>query len=1193
VFVLFLKKLEIQGFKSFADKTALEINSGITSVVGPNGSGKSNISDAIRWVLGEQSVKTLRGSKMEDIIFAGTEHRKPMGFAEVSITIDNSDHTLPIEYSEVTVTRRVYRSGESEYMINRTSCRLKDIYELFLDTGIGKDGYSVIGQGRVDEILSTKSEDRRHIFEEASGIMKFKVRKLESEKKLELTKQNLLRINDIIIELENQLEPLRQQSEVAKKYLSTRENLKELEINVYIENIGKFKEKIIEYEEQYSIISDNIENENKKLEDITGKNKAKTEWLKSLEEKLNSSKDEYYNIEGKLERSNSEIKVNDEKIYNLNQNILRIDNEQEDINEKIAQLTKEDEVRQGKAKYLNKKHEEYLSKLKEYEAQMEAILALLGENERNIEKLKMGIMDKLDLLSDKKTQVNNVKSHIESINKRKENINNEIYSINLEKDKDNIKIEDLDESIYKANAGIKEAESNVNELNRQKNELELKLSDQRKKQNALRSDLQIKGSRYKMLFDMEKNLEGYNRSVRSVLKACKESQELGKGIHGAVAQLISTDKKYETAIEMTLGGALQNIVTSTEEDARKAIEFLKSNKVGRATFLPLTSVNGKRLENSAIDELKGLQGFCGLASDLVSFDPKYKGIVLSLLGKVVVVDSLDDGIKIARKFRYGFRIVTIDGDILSISGSMSGGSSEGRGSGILARNREIPQLREEIEILKKEEPVIEQEIQKVIAQINEISAQITSQESTIRDFELIKVRDESHLGQVKENLKKADAKIDMLKQESGQLTRQEKEIQDELEKYIKELETIEEDISETKRLVAEHQEKHKEDQSARDELHNDITDYKISVNSIVESLESVNSNINRIEEEKEKLVKGSEKKAGEKAKNLQEVESLNAKNEGIRNNIKQYEAEKVGRTLEIDRTTEEKKMIEEEMFDTVNQINGLNKNIVLLKEEYNRLEVRKAKSESEMDAIQNRMWDEYELTYTNAIELKKDIGSITQAQKKINELRNEIKELGPVNVASIEEYIKTKERYEFMSVQRNDMEQAEEKLYKVINEMTTIMKKQFLEQFKLINENFSIVFRELFEGGHAQLILSNKENVLESGIEIEVQPPGKKLQNMMLLSGGERAFTAIALLFAILRLRPTPFCVLDEIEAALDDANVYRFGEYLKKYSGSTQFIMITHRKGTMEASESLYGVTMQEHGISKTVSMKLGERAS
>jgi chromosome segregation protein len=849
--------------------------------------------------------------------------------------------------------------------------------------------------------------------------------------------------------------------------------------------------------------------------------------------------------------------------------------------------------RPKKLTYLNKKNEEYSSLLQEYEKQMKSVLAVLDENERHIEDLKADVMDKIDLLSDKKVQLNSEKVHLDGLFKRKKSIDLEINQIVLDVDKENMKKEDLMQSIYNAKDSLKHASERLDVLQSKKAGALSALSDKRKRQNTLRSEIQFKTSRYRMLKDMEQNLEGYNRSVKQVLQACKEDSSFGAGIRGALAQLITVDRRYETAIEMSLGGALQNVVTDSEEDAKRAIEYLKNKKYGRATFLPISSVKGKYIENTTIQQLKNFQGYCGIGSDLVECAPDFKGIILSLLGRVVIAEDLDAGIRIARKFGYSFRIVTLEGEILNTSGAMTGGSIENKGTGILSRSREIIELKDETEKLEKENNLLEVSINELIGELNSIENDIAKEDKVVKDNELIKLRDENHLAQVNETIAKYMAKIDMLKQEKNQLSRQENEINSELEKYNLEIMSMEKDISETKNIIEQHQEKHKEDQAVRDQLHSDITDYKISVNSIKESMEAVKESIDRLTGETEVSLKSISRYTSEKTKNNDEIASLKDKNVGLEASIRKYLEEKTGKTLEIDRISEEKKVIEEELQDMIGIITEINKSVMLLKEDLNRIEVRKAKIDSELEGIQNRLWEEYELTYTNALEIKKDIGSMTQAQKRINELKSEIRDLGPVNVASIEEYIKTKERYEFMSTQKNDMEQAEEKLYRVINEMISIMKRQFMEQFKLINDNFNKVFKELFEGGKAELILADKDNILESDIEIEVQPPGKKLQNMMLLSGGERAFTAIALLFSILLLRPAPFCILDEIEAALDDANVYRFAEYIRKFTDRTQFIMVTHRKGTMESSDTLYGVTMQEHGISKVVSMKLDGKAS
>jgi chromosome segregation protein len=757
---LYLKKLEIQGFKSFADKISLDFSSGITSVVGPNGSGKSNIADAIRWVLGEQSARTLRGSKMEDVIFAGTEQRKPLGFSEVSLTIDNSDGLLPVEYSEVTITRRVFRSGESEYFINKTSCRLKDINELFFDTGLGKDGYSVIGQGRVDEILSNKSEDRRRIFEEASGIMKYRVRRQESEKKLESTKQNLLRIKDVIGELENQLEPLRLASETARKYLNLRENLKEQEVSVFVDTITKHKEVVLDLENQLSLIKENINFTNYTLEKYSIENRQRSELIKSMDEKLDSTRQEFYSLESKLERCLSDIKLNEEKTQNLLINIERIDKEMDQINLKLDGISREIRLKEDKLKTLNSNYNEYRLQLTEHEKKMEAQLSLLSESERNIEKLKVEMMYKIDNVSNKKLQINSLRSFLGNIIENYQSLESEIQQLILDNGEEKSKSNKLAESIAKSNKNLETYYSIRMLLNSTKDQLESKLSKYRNTQNSLKSETQVKSSRYKMLNEMENNFEGYHKSVRSILKACRQSSEFGQGIHGALVQLIEVEKKYEIAIEMVLGSALQYIITTNEEDAKKAIQQLKITRMGRATFLPIASVNGQYIGSKIVSQLKKCKGFCGIASDLLSYDKEYNGIILSLLGRVVVVDNIDTGISIARDFRNTFKLVTLEGDIISTTGSMTGGSVADRGVGILSRSREINELKTEIQSLQKKYQSVEKEIIVLIEKINTNEKEISSIEEEVKNCQLVIVRDDSHLSQVKENISKNSSRID-------------------------------------------------------------------------------------------------------------------------------------------------------------------------------------------------------------------------------------------------------------------------------------------------------------------------------------------------------------------------------------------------------------------------------------------------
>lgn len=1188
---MYLKGMQIQGFKSFADKISLEFMGGITSVIGPNGSGKSNIADAVRWVLGEQSAKTLRGGKMEDVIFAGTEHRKPMGFSEVSLTIDNSDLKLPVDYSEVTVTRRLYRSGESEYMINKTSCRLKDIHELFMDTGLGKDGYSIIGQGRVDEILSTKSEDRRHIFEEASGIMKFKVRKQEAEKKLELTKQNIYRINDIISELETQIEPLRIQSESAKKYLTLREELKEIEVNVFLENISNYKVQIKDLDDKYIIVKDNVDAENYKLELLNQRSKELSEGLKVLEVELDDTRKNYYENESQTEKFNSQLSFNKQRAQMLQENLEKLDSETEQLDKKLEAIKNEEALKQKKLEYLKRQKADFSIKLQEFEKQLETLMQQLGESERQIELIKAEIMDKLDILSDKKSQINSQKHHLESIKARCNHIDNELYHLRLDKDKENMKKEEVVSLHRRVLSNIKSSEDRETGLQTEKKELLRSKEENNQKLNGIRSKAQMLSSKHKALQDMEKNLDGYSRSVKELLLACKNSPStLGKGVYGAIAQLISVEKKYETAIEMALGGALQNVVTETEEDAKRAIEYLKVNKAGRATFLPISSVNGRKIEENTINTLSGISGFCGIASDLVGIDNKFKNIILSLLGRVVIVENLEEGIKIARRFNYSFRIVTLGGDILNTGGSMSGGSTDQRNGGILSRHREISNLKDEIDILNSEDIILSEKISSIDKMVKEVEQELNEEYERTRGLQMEKIQEEGKLRQIEDEIKRIETRIQFLIDEKKQ---HETELNNQdviLQKLFDEQKSLEEQIANAKEQVSKFQELHKENQTERDNLHLDITDYRVSVNSIEESLNQAEESLQKLKLEQQDFISNALNRERDKEKYKNEIALIDTKNSEIASTIETLSSQKNIISQQLEKCASERKLKEELVEATNNEITQKNSSIALLREDMGRIEIKKAKVESDLETIQNKLWEEYELTYTNALKYKKDIESMAGSQREINELKNKIRNLGAVNVSAIEEYVKVKERYDFMSVQRADMEQAEAKLQKIILEITGQMKQQFIEQFRLINTNFCQVFRELFDGGRAELILLDEQNVLESGIEIEVQPPGKKLQNMMLLSGGERAFTAIALLFAILKLRPTPFCILDEIEAALDDANVHRFARYLKEFSKDTQFVVVTHRKGTMESSDCLYGVTMQEHGISKVVSLKLNE---
>jgi chromosome segregation protein len=1187
---LYLKCIEMQGFKSFADRINLHFNKGLTSVVGPNGSGKSNISDAVRWVLGEQSAKQLRGSKMEDVIFAGTQHRKPVGFAQVTLVIDNSDKTLPLDFTEVTVSRRVYRSGESEYFINKTACRLKDIHELFMNTGVGKEGYSIIGQGRIDEILSNRSEDRRAIFEEAAGIMKYKVRKIEAERKLESTRQNLLRIEDIILELGSQLEPLREQAEKARQYLELSTELKDLEVSLYLDNIAKSQEKIDEIDSQFQGVQDNIQEETQRLEKKKQENREKTEKLDRLKKQLELLREELFNLDRDTGRLENQISINEEKIKHIESSNTAANQDIEGTRNRIAAMDADIEKRNKRLATLNRDKENFAQLLAEAEEKLAEIIARLDEGERRIELMKQEVMDKLDDLSECRTRLNSLKNEREAFIARKQKVDGEIRKTMLDRDRESMQLEEAMNELRRQKEALaqkKEIAANSDQdLQKGKKQLETLRSDQ----NKCLAELQAVKSRRKVLKDMENSLEGYSHSVRAILQACREQKELGDGIHGALAQLIHVRERFETAIEVALGAALQNIVVKDEYTAKDAIRYLKANNLGRATFLPISSVKPRDLDQGVQKRLEGEAGYLGTASEMIECAAEYRGIISNLLGRTVIVQAIDEGIAISRKYDYSFRVVTLDGEVLNPGGSMTGGSQPSKSSSLLSRNRIIRELEEKIEALSGRQEQLENECVKQSATLQQLEENIRLLQKELQDLELTVLREDHRVLGIQDNIKGFAARQEMLQAEKNELDGNISSCDREIEETGKRLTAIEESIAALKATIDEHQQKSREEQAKRDAVHMDINDYKVSVNSVLESLEQTKESIAHLNEEKMLLVENIQKRIEDKAKNKERMEALQSEIVNLQEKIKGQDEIKTGKNLKLEGLQEEVSTLEEEVSGMVDAITDYNDTIRILQDEYGKLEVRKARLTAELEALQNRLWDEYELTFGTAAEYKKEIQNIRQTQARITELKAAIRELGPVNVSAIEDYSKTKERHQFLSKQKEDLVSSEEKLNRVIHEMLSIMKRQFMEEFQKINQNFNQVFRELFDGGRAEVVLENPEDVLESGIDIIAQPPGKKLQNMLLLSGGERAMTAIAILFAILRMRPAPFCILDEIEAALDDANVYKFADYIRKFTKTTQFIVITHRKGTMESSDALYGVTMQEYGVSSVVSLKLGE---
>lgn len=1179
---MYLKRLELQGFKSFADKTRLEFMPGITTVIGPNGSGKSNISDAIRWVLGEQSMKSLRGSKTEDIIFAGTQSRKSLGFAEASIVIDNTDGKLPIEYQEVTVTRRIYRNGESGYFINKTACRLKDVLELFMDTGIGKDGYSIIGQGKIDEILSNKSEDRRHIFEEAAGIVKYRTRKQESEKKLEQTKLNLLRINDILSEIEVNLEPLKLQSEKAKKFLDLREELKSIEIGLFLYNIDIYKEKLDSLTKDTEVFVSQKKAEENKQNVLQGLKQNLKQELDDLTSAIEAAQNLGFESSKQIEQINSSINVAKEKIANNNSNFERYNADIKDLHLRISELEEEKKSRLEKKTNLSSNKEKFVKELEEKEKALAEVSSKLTQEEATIEAKKKIVEQNTDLKYEKREEINTLEINNENFGNRKKAIKSEISDTISELDEKRLLKSEINKTFSEIEKKRNEYQKRLIDINSKKEESDKKLKDYDTRINNLSMNLRLKQSKHKFLVEMEKDKEGYQRSVKALLLEGEKNSF--KGLHGVLANLISVPEKYQTAIEMALGNSLQNLVAETEEDAKKMIDYLRTNNLGRASFLPISSVKGKRVDKLIKNNLNGV---IGVAADLVKVNKKYEGIILNLLGRTVVVDNMDTAIILARQNNYSFRIVTLVGDIISPAGSMTGGSITQKSTSIIGRASQIRDLEKDILKLEQEINEITEEKSSYENSISDLLEEITSLEKSAQEQEIVYATEKQRIESIEEAISKLENRLENLKQETINI---EKSIAGNSSKKFSIEEELRKQEAQTLKLnaeIKEFAEKNKDTQKYIDDLNFDITNLKISVTSFDESSSSIDEIVERINQDIENNNKAIDIKASQKEQIISDNLKLENEIANLQNTIEQIKLEVSGASKKIENLKQERTSKNEKLTRTEDEILEQFKTIEDLKAQISKLEVKKSKLDVELEQIINKMWEDYELTPSNAGNYEKPT-NVSATTKKVKTLREEIKNLGSINVDSIEEYKQTKERYNFMCEQRLDLENSSNKLRKVIADMTKTMKEQFEKQFKIINKNFGEVFSELFGGGKAELKLADPENILECGIEIEVQPPGKKLQNMSLLSGGEKAFTAIALLFAILKINPAPFCVLDEIEAALDDVNVYRFAEYLKKFTKHTQFLVITHRKGTMEVADTVYGITMEENGISKLLSMKL-----
>lgn len=1179
---MYLKSIEVQGFKSFANKINFKFHNGITGIVGPNGSGKSNVADAVRWVLGEQRVKQLRGGSMQDVIFSGTEMRKALGYAYVAITLDNSDHELSIDYNEVTISRRLYRSGESEYMINGAICRLKDVNELFYDTGIGKEGYSIIGQGQIDRILSGKPEERRELFDEAAGIVKFKRRKYAAQKKLEDEKQNLVRVNDILAELEKQTGPLEKQAEKARIYLRKRESLKTLDVNVFLLENVRIKEQLDAAEEKLQIAGKDLAETTGKYESIKTEYEQIENKIVLLEQAIEQARITLTDTGVMRSRLEGEINVLKEQIRSAEGNETHLQNRITAIQSAIDErMHEKEEILTGK--------QEIDEKLKTLEAAREEARGLLEKVQGKIEKLnssiesgKNTIIDALNNRATIKSKMGRFDTMLENIQIRKTELNSRLLRAKSDEVAQTETIKSLQDEFEKINEVIRSLNDKQEVLEEQLAQMRETLAGKDQKLRDTQVSYHQEKSKLEALSNLTERYEGYGGSVKAVMER-KDSQ---KGIIGVVADIIHVDAKYETAIETALGGNIQNIVTEDEETAKKMIAFLKRSRAGRATFLPLTSItNPQKFKNQeALNE----PGVIGMADELVKVEKRYQNVAKAMLGRIVVVDNVDNAVKIARKFDYGIRMVTIEGELLVPGGAISGGAFK-NSSNLLGRRREMEELEKKVKEYVIQIDGLLQDIEQTKKDRNKLRLEIEDIKGQLQRKFIEQNTARLNVIQAQERKNEAEEGFDELKVEEQDIETQIQEIQVSKEEILRELEDSEQLEKNVEAQIAGFQEQLdtlREEESAQVAK---VSEWDLEVEKMRQTeefhrqnLERILSEIGRHEEELQEVKDGlklGKKEVERKKESITEIEKTI-----LASHTTQSDTEL---QLKTDIETKEELSAKQKNFITErevlsNQMNSLDKEVY-------RLNSQKERLEESIESQINYMWNEYEITLTDASLMRnEEMSDLSAMKKEITGLKDEIRKLGDVNVNAIEDYRNLMERYTFLKTQHDDLVEAEQTLLGIIEELDTSMRKQFNEKFAEINREFDKVFKELFGGGKGTLELIEDEDVLEAGIRIIAQPPGKKLVNMMQMSGGEKSLTAICLLFAIQNLKPSPFCLLDEIEAALDENNVGRFARYLHKLTKNTQFIVITHRRGTMEKADRLYGITMQEKGVSTLVSVNL-----
>lgn len=1181
---MYLKSIEIHGFKSFANKIKFEFHNGITGIVGPNGSGKSNVADAVRWVLGEQKVKQLRGSKMEDVIFAGTENRKPLGFAYVAITLDNSDHKLDVDYEEVTVSRRLFRSGESEYMINGTQVRLKDVNELFYDTGIGKEGYSIIGQGQIDQILSGKPEERRELFDEAAGIVKFKRRKNQALKKLDDENQNLVRVQDILAELERQVGPLEKQCEKAKKYLLFKDDLKKYDVNMFLVEMEDIKNRLSDLDKKLEIATSGMNSSNEEFENIKKQYTKLEADLEEINNSIEAKKTMSTDTVLKIEKLEGRILVLKEQINSAKNNeefiATRVNAISSDIAQKEKNLTELCKEKDDNENVI----QETIKSQSEITTDISVIKEEIENFDKEIAEHKAEIIEILNSKSMIKSKLQRCDTLLEQINIRKSQLNQKLIEFQSEKENQESKIEELKAELDKVNYSIDELNKTVSEYRNDLNDLRVENSKITKSISENRERYHKSKSNLEALKNITERYEGYGNSIKKVM----ELKENKKGIIGVVADIIKVEKKYEVAIETALGGNIQNIVTDTETTAKEIIEYLKKNKYGRATFLPLSSMTKKTGFNN--EDVFSDKGVLGLACDLVEIKKEYEGVTKYLLGKVVVVDTIDNAITLERKYRYSLRIVTLEGEYLNIGGSISGGAFKNN-SNLLGRRREIEELENKLKDLKNEKENLDKNLIENRSKTSVLNDELDKINKALQEQNIAKNTLELNLKQAKDRKNNIDTEYQEYTAESGNIASEIGNINNNSLELNKELTNVEDRNSELEELIKQKSNnmdsinaKLVEKTSLLEEINIEISSLKQKHEFLCEKIQNSNNQISDLKNELEQIKNNSSENNNEISARIETIDGITKEIEEGRKLI-----EKLNLEIEDLKNAKEKQNKDhKEFFDKREELSS---RITQLDKEIYRLNSQKENLQEKNETKINYMWNEYEITYRNAVELRDEsLNDKAELRNSIANLKRQIKELGDVNVNAIEEFKEINERYQFMKEQHEDLMRAKENLLKIIDELEVGMRKQFKEKFAEIQVEFDKVFKELFGGGAGVIELTEADDILDAGINIISQPPGKKLQNMMQLSGGEKALTAICLLFAIQNLKPSPFCLLDEIEAALDGSNVIRFAEYLHKLTENTQFIVVTHRRGTMGCADRLYGITMQEKGVSALVSVDLLE---